>query len=115
MSKERTYTNPVYDEYFADPFVLKVNDEYFAYGTSVAQGCSIPVLHSLDLVHWQRLGDALEIPVDDPNCYWAPEVTYSDGTYYMYYSAGGQEGEGHQLRVATSTDPAGPFRTSGTI
>lgn len=115
MSAELTYTNPVFDDYLADPFVLKVADEYFAYGTAISQGCSIPVLHSTDLVHWRRLGDALEIPEQAPTCYWAPEVAYSDGAFYMYYSEGGQEGEGHQLRVATSAQPAGPFRDNGTI
>ena len=29
----RTYTNPVYSGYFADPFVWKVKDEYYAVGT----------------------------------------------------------------------------------
>lgn len=115
MSKERTFTNPVFDDYFADPFVLKVHDEYFAYGTGASKSCPIPVLHSTDLVHWQRLGNALEIPEQDPSYYWAPEVAYYDGTFYMYYSAGGQEGEGHQLRVATANRPTGPFRDNGMI
>ena len=29
----RTYTNPVYAGYFADPFMWKVQDEYYAVGT----------------------------------------------------------------------------------
>ena len=31
--REITYTNPVYAEYFADPFVWKVGETYFAIGT----------------------------------------------------------------------------------
>ena len=46
---------------------------------------------------------------------WAPEVAYDNGTFYMYYSAGGEEGEGHQLRVATATHPSGPFEDSGVV
>ena len=115
MGEERIYTNPVFGDYMADPFVLKYNGEYYAYGTKVVGGCMIPVLHSTDLVHWRDLGEALELPVQGPECYWAPEVAYANGTFFMYYSAGGQEGEGHQLRVATATQPAGPFRDQGTI
>ena len=33
MSRRRTYTNPVWPEYFADPFVVRWEDRYVAYGT----------------------------------------------------------------------------------
>jgi GH43 family beta-xylosidase len=33
----------------------------------------------------------------------------------MYFSAGGEEGQGHQLRVATASHPAGPFEDSGAV
>ncbi len=115
MSDDRTYTNPLFDEYMADPFVLKYNGEYYAYGTAVVGTCAIPVLHSTDLVNWRRLGNALA-PFDPAfDCYWAPEVAYENGTFFMYYSAGGREGEGHQVRVATAEHPTGPFRDNGTI
>ena len=35
---ERTYTNPVYGGYLGDPFVLKHNGEYYAYGTGPDDG-----------------------------------------------------------------------------
>lgn len=112
---ESLYTNPVYDGYLGDPFVLKFNGEYYAYGTVPIGDCRIPVLHSRDLVHWALLGHAL-MPLDAAgNCYWAPEVVFSDGVFYMYYSAGGWEGEGHQLRVATADIPTGPFTDSGAV
>ena len=31
--REVTYTNPVYPEYFADPFVWKFEETYYAIGT----------------------------------------------------------------------------------
>jgi beta-xylosidase len=110
----RTYTNPVFDGYLADPFVLRQNGEYYAYGTGPC-GPSIPVLHSRDLVNWRPLGEALILRDGDFEALWAPEVAYDDGTFFMYYSAGGNEGEGHRLRVATSPDPAGPFEDTGTV
>ncbi len=97
--------------------MLKHNGEYYAYGT-VPTGdlLTIPVLHSRDMVSWRPLGDALALR--DPNAFealWAPEVAYDDGVFYMYYSAGGEEGEGHRLRVATAAHPAGPFEDCGVV
>ena len=113
-----TYTNPVYPKYFADPFVLRHDGRYYAYGTG-EPGASgnrrFEVLQSPDLVNWTSLGGALE-PLDDPNAqdYWAPEVAHADGKFYMYYSAGTGD-KGHQIRVAVSDHPAGPFRDQGAV
>jgi len=115
LDRNRTYTNPVYERYLGDPFVLQVGAEYYAYGTVAVRELAIPVLHSLDLVRWTRLGDALTSRGSDFDCLWAPEVAHHEGTYYMYYSAGGEEGQGHQLRVATAPHPAGPFEDLGFV
>ena len=109
-----TYLNPVWNGYLADPFVLKHSDEYWAYGTSEKQrdGRWFPVLHSEDLARWEYVGGALD-PLQHPEgtAYWAPEVVYQAGLFYMYYSAASSPGdESHRLRVATSEHPAGPFR-----
>jgi arabinan endo-1,5-alpha-L-arabinosidase len=114
-----TYSNPVWDGYMADPFVLKHNGEYWAYGTGDGQddGRPFPVLHSTDLARWEYVGGALE-PLHAPigTAYWAPEVIHKDGTFYMYYSAADASGdESHRLRVATATHPAGPFRDTGRV
>jgi beta-xylosidase len=93
--------------------VLKHNGEYYAYGT--VPELTILVLHSRDLVSWRPLGDALALHDGAFAALWAPEVAYDNGTFYMYYSAGGEEGEGHQLRVATATRPSGPFEDSGVV
>jgi arabinan endo-1,5-alpha-L-arabinosidase len=115
--KVLTYSNPLWDGYLADPFVLKHNGEYWAYGTSHLQrdGRWFPVLHSTDLAHWEYVGGALE-PLSNPEgtAYWAPEVIYYAGIFYMYYSAArGSADESHRLRLATADHPAGPFRDLG--
>jgi GH43 family beta-xylosidase len=110
-----TYTNPVYAHYFADPFVLKHGHEYYAYGTLARQGRTFAGLTSTDLVSWRPLGDVLEPLAPPREQYWAPEVAGSEGRWYMYYSAGREEGQEHQLRVAIATEPAGPFRDSGLV
>jgi len=112
--KERTYTNPVHGGYLGDPFVLKHNGEYYAYGTG-PDVPSVPVLHSRDLVSWRSLGEALTLRNEGFEALWAPEVAYYNGTFYMYYSAGGREGEGHRLRVATAPHPAGPFEDGSMV
>jgi beta-xylosidase len=112
-----TYQNPVYSQDFADPFVIKTPKGYYAYGTALPgpDGRIFPVLHSTDLVHWQRLGGALE-PLEQPRAYsyWAPEVAVRNGRYFLYYSAStSPSDEHHRLRVAVADDPAGPFVDSG--
>src|SRR5687767_6341369 len=100
------YTNPVWPHYFADPFVLKTNDEYFAYGTARAdeKGNQFPVLRSSDLVHWKHVAHALK-PLGGTEAfnYWAPEVAEKDGKFYLYYSAAPHnQDQHHRLRVALS-------------
>ena len=105
------YRNPVYHGYFADPFVLRTDVGYVAYGTgAVVDGRVFEVLASDDLVSWRRVGGALEpLPPDAGSDYWAPEVIEAEGRWWMYYSVGFEE-RGHHLRVAVADHPYGPFR-----
>ena len=113
-----TYTNPVWPGYFADPFVLKWQDEYYAYGTgeAAADGAVFPVLHSKDLARWEHLGGAMTPLAGGSHAYWAPEVAARDGRFYLYYSAAdGAEDDTHRLRVAVAAHPAGPFVDTGRL
>ncbi len=106
------YTNPVYDRSFPDPFVLKHRGGYFAYCTGQgSDGRVFGVLRSRDLVNWTEAGGAMD-PLAEPHPhYWAPEVTYYNGTFYMYYSVGNETLM--EIRVATGQSPLGPFTDSG--
>jgi GH43 family beta-xylosidase len=117
-SASDTYTNPVYRHACADPFVLKYCSEYWCYYTGIQpDGRCFGILHSTDLVHWEAVGSAMDPLVADASTpgagyihYWAPEVTYDNGVFFMYYAAGD---EVHmQIRVATATRPGGPFADS---
>ncbi len=117
----RTYMNPVYHGSMPDPFVLEHKSVYYAFGTTGSarkpDGRCFTVLASTDLVEWRELGGALTPPSGfERGDYWAPEVAHHDGTFFMYYSVGGTAtgaSEGHQLRVATSREPQGPYRDAG--
>jgi beta-xylosidase len=99
--------NPVYNGYFADPFVWRAGSTYYAVGTG--EGI-FPILVSKDLQSWEYLGSAME-PLDPAfgTDYWAPEVAFAGGRYWMYYSVGWQD-RLHHLRVAVSDRPEGPYR-----
>jgi beta-xylosidase len=118
-STRTTYANPVYDGYFADPFVWKARGVYYAIGTGVVeasgidtgrkQGTLFPMLRSEDFFNWKPVGGALVRPDNPPgDHFWAPEVAERDGKFYMYYSVGWGD-KNHRLYVATSDDPAGPY------
>lgn len=108
-----TYRNPVYARRpCADPFVLKYLNEYWCYSTGIApDGRCFAILHSRDLVNWREAGAAMERLNEEATCYWAPEVTYDNGHFLMYYSVGNEERM--QIRVAVAHHPAGPFVDAG--
>lgn len=110
-----TYQNPVWPHAFPDPFVLKHEGEYWGYCTGFwHDGRCFGILHSRDLVHWEPRAGALAPlppPLDTATCYWAPEVSYENGRFYLYYSVGNEETM--EIRVAVADRPAGPFIDSG--
>jgi beta-xylosidase len=102
------FRNPVHAADFPDPFVLRVGETYYAYGTN-GSGNEVRTLTSPDLVHWRAGHDALP-QVGRwayPGKTWAPEVlARGDGTYVLYYTA---NGGGQCVGRAVAERPAGPF------
>jgi GH43 family beta-xylosidase len=106
------YTNPVHEGSFPDPFVLKFCGEYVAYCTGAPDsGGVFGVMRSTDLVNWSFTGAAMDPLPDGPPFYWAPEVTYDNGAFYLYYSCGNETLM--ELRVAVSERPDGGFVDTG--
>lgn len=114
------HANPVYDGYFADPFVWKAGGTFYAIGTGEQEangqtvGKIFPIIQSGDFLHWQFAGHAMARPDADLGThFWAPEVAEGDdGKFYLYYSVG-HDDKGHQLRVAIADIPHGPYHDSG--
>lgn len=109
---EQTFQNPIYPLPCPDPFVLKHRGAYWCYFTGCLEaGRCFGILYSPDLVNWQPVGGALEPLPGEATKYWAPEVLYDNGRFYMYYSVGNEERM--HLRVAVAEQPQGPFIDSG--
>ena len=125
MPQFLSYSNPVWDGYCADPFVLRHEGVYYAYGTGsdsggyALAGRHFVLLRSLDLVRWEFLGGAIEpTPGFEKADHWAPEVAFSNGKFWMYYSAAPKDASGgcqQQLRVAVADHPEGPFHDTGKL
>lgn len=119
------YLNPVFDENFPDPAVLRASDGfYYAYATQGEAGGrmhNIQVVRSRDLARWERLGDALPVKpawASRTQDFWAPDVSHRGGRYYLYYSAKPDAAlsdpkRGLCLAVASAERPEGPFTDSG--
>ena len=112
-------SSALWDGYCADPFVVRGRDgRYVMYGTTpfLPGGRAFQVLVSDDLDHWEDAGGALVVDDGAPagTEYWAPEVAFAEGRYWMYYSRGVGD-SGHQLRVATSAEATGPFEDTGGV
>ena len=119
------YANPVIDADFPDPAVLKAPDGYYyAYATQTERDgrwVNLQVARSKTLRDWEYLGDALPAKpgwASKTQDFWAPDVFYADGRYFLYYSAKPDaaltdDKRGLCLAVATSNKPAGPFIDMG--
>jgi beta-xylosidase len=113
-----SFTNPVYKEDFPDPYVMRVGDTYYAYGTTNGTTVNIRVIKSDDLVHWEILGDALPaLPkwsVLSSGYTWAPGVVQIGDQFLMYYVARDKAADRQCIGVAVSDKPEGPFMDPNT-
>lgn len=108
LSRGRTGAVHAYD--FADPSVLVVGAETYAFGTNGPAG-TIQVLHSTDLADWEVRDDALAaLPAwARAGHTWAPSVHRVGSTYVLYYAVRAR-GSGLQcISAATSATPGGPY------
>ncbi|MBO5270155.1 MAG: glycoside hydrolase family 43 protein [Clostridia bacterium] len=98
---DETYENPIYPGY-ADPDVLYHDGVYYLYATGGSGGYRVHT--SSDLVHWKDAGVCLPFGLYGiTKNYWAPDVEYIDGKFYMVTSCN------ETLGMAVSDSPLGPF------
>lgn len=101
---------PVDPRDFPDPFVLRVDAVYFAYGTNSAP-TNVQVMTSSDLASWRTIGDALpRLPAwAAPGWTWAPVVLRRERTYVLYYTVRDRRSGLQSISVASADRPEGPF------
>lgn len=102
-----------------DPFLMRHNGKYYIYCTTEnSEKLQSPnafntekdgrdgfyVYQSADMTHWENKGLCLskENVIGD-KWFWAPEVSYYKGKFYMVYSAN------EHPAIAVSDSPTGPF------
>jgi len=110
LEKPLTYTNPSSIRSVGDPFVLKAPDgAYYCYPTS---GPGFKVWKSENLIEWRYLGSVYDSAQDGAwvdSKFWAPEVVYHEGNYYMYYSGNWADKDSLRIGLAIAKKPEGPF------
>ncbi len=94
-----------------DPTIIEQNGRYYLFGT----GFGIPIWQSDDLYHWQRSGrvfDALagwaREHVPKARDHWAPDISFFEGEYHLYYAVSefGTQRSAIGLATNKTLDPA---------
>lgn len=91
-----------------DPVMIKQDDTYYVFAT----GGGVSMKKSDDMLNWQNYGRVFEkdqlpawhkadIPEQDGHL-WAPDITYANGRYYMYYSVSAWMNFNSSIGLATN-------------
>jgi arabinan endo-1,5-alpha-L-arabinosidase len=101
-----------------DPTIAKDGDYYYVFATGRATGGgTLPIHRSRDLRHWESCGRVFGEPpvwiskeVPGVRGLWAPDVSYFNGKYHLYYafSLFGKRTSGIGLATTKILDPASP-------
>jgi len=94
------YNNPILGGDYPDPSVLRVGNDYYLTNSSFDYYPGLLILHSTDLVHWERISHALNKNVGSV---WAPDLVKYKDTFYIYFPAG------RSNWVVTAKSPEGPW------
>ncbi|MBP7934662.1 MAG: arabinan endo-1,5-alpha-L-arabinosidase [Phycisphaerae bacterium] len=96
-----------------DPHIIAAEGIYYIFST----GARIPIRRSRDLVRWERIGTVFnETPgwardeVPGLRGLWAPDISFFNGRYHLYYSAStwGRNRSCIGLAINETLDPASP-------
>ncbi|MBA4148958.1 MAG: family 43 glycosylhydrolase [Verrucomicrobia bacterium] len=108
------YQNPVLRGDFPDPSVIRVGEDYWATATASEWAPLFPILHSRDLINWELKGHVFsEKPTWSKQNYWAPELEYHKGTFFVYYTGRNPKDNRLHIAVATAPDALGPWTDHG--
>ena len=115
-AQQATFRNPVIAGDMADPTVIRVDNTYYATGTSSEWAPYYPLFRSKDLVNWRPIGHLFEQqPAWTRSSFWAPELFHRNGKTYAYYTARRKTDGTSYIGVATADKPEGPYTDHGPI
>ncbi len=113
-SQGRGPTGPTTEPPIHDPTMIESDGTYYLFGT----GRGIQVWSSPDLETWTHLAPVFETAPDwigtmlpgFRNDEWAPDISFHDGTYYLYYAVSAFGRNNSAIGVATNEtlDPKDP-------
>ncbi|WP_460906616.1 family 43 glycosylhydrolase [Spirosoma areae] len=98
-----------------DPVMIRQDSTYYVFAT----GKGIRQWSSTDRVHWKAEKSVFDAapawttqanPATRPNDLWAPDISYHNGRYYLYYSSSvfGKNSSAIGLATNTTLQPADP-------
>lgn len=115
---EELYHNPICRGMHPDPSIVRVGQDYYMVNSSFLFFPCIPISHSEDLIHWEVIGYAITNPewarlkgLEGGRGYWAPDISYFEGRFYITATYRLNEGGIPQrLQMVTSSEkPEGPY------
>ena len=99
-------TNPVIDQNYPDPFVLKDNNQFYSFATNDF-GSNVQTATSANLLNWTKLPDSLPVlPSWSDGWVWAANVHLSlSGDYNMVFAARFNK---TRMAIGLAISPSGP-------
>lgn len=102
-----------------DPVIIKDGDTYYVFCTGGRNGTGvIPIRTSKDLIHWEaagfvfpdRLPDWTSTEVPRATNAWAPDISYFNGKFHLYYSVSSFGSRDSAIGLATNVtlNPSSP-------
>lgn len=107
-----------------DPGIIKAENVYYVFSTGTSSTISILVKRSYDGENWRDIGGVFNscpswvyrnVPVHTPH-FWAPDISYYNGKYYLYYSVSSFGSNNSAIGLATTTNiAAGNWQDQGMV
>lgn len=106
------FRNPVIPGFHPDPSICRVGRDYYLVTSTFCYFPAVPVFHSRDLVHWERIGNCLDrdsqVNLDDTGTrsgIFAPTIRYHKGRFFMVVTNVTSDG----TFLVNAKDPRGPW------
>lgn len=116
LKAQSYFNNPVITSEVADPSIIKINEKFYATGTSSEWAPFYPMFTSTDLVNWEQIGHVFNQKPDwTSHSFWAPELFYHNNKIFCYYTARRKSDNKSFVGVASSDSPEKEFTDHGPI